>query len=190
MKPALLLVDVQNDFFPGGALATPEGDQIIEPVNRLIDMANERKLPVFATRDWHPEGHCSFEKQGGPWPPHCIRGTEGAAFHPDIRLPDRTAVITKAETQEKDAYSGFDETDLAERLRENEVDTVIVAGLATDVCVKNTVLDALMEDFNTIVVNEAIRGVDAEPGDRDRAVEEMKDRGAKFMSVDDLAPQS
>lgn len=185
-KQALLLVDVQNDFFPGGALPTPEGDTIVAPVNRLIETFRAESRPIVATRDWHPENHCSFEEQGGPWPPHCIQGSEGAAFKPEIELPKSATVISKADAPDKEAYSGFEGTDLAERLRDMDVSSLVVGGLATDVCVKNTVIDALNAGFDVTVVPEAISGVEANPGDSQKAVEEMKERGAAFVSVDDV----
>ena len=186
MKTALLLVDVQNDFFPGGPLATPEGDGIIEPVNRLIEMFERNGLPTYATRDWHPEGHCSFKEQGGPWPPHCIRETPGAAFNPAIQMPDSAVILSKATTQDRDAYSGFDGTDLADRLRQTVVSSLVVAGLATDVCVKNTVFGGLEEGFDVTVVREAISGVEAQPGDSEKAMQEMVDKGARLVSIDHL----
>lgn len=186
MKQALIAVDVQNDFFPGGALPTPQGDSIIDPMNRLIGVFEHKALPVVATRDWHPEDHCSFEAQGGPWPPHCIHGTEGAAFHPRIRFPDDAIVVSKATAREREAYSGFEGTDLAGELREREVTSLIIGGLATDVCVKHTVLDGLEEGFEVSVVQEAVSAVEAAPGDRRRALEEMISNGARLVSIDDL----
>lgn len=180
-EQALLLVDVQNDFFPGGALPTPNGDSIIRPVNRLIGTALAHQLPIFATRDWHPEDHCSFEAQGGPWPPHCIQDTEGAQFHPAVRMPRHTKVISKADERDKEAYSGFDKTDLAGKLRDEGISRLIVAGLATDVCVKNTVLDALKEGFEVFVVENAVSGIDNDPGDSDQALWEMQKAGAHIV---------
>lgn len=187
---ALILVDVQNDFFPGGALATPEGDALIEPVNRLIEYAERRAWPVFATRDWHPEDHCSFKAQGGPWPPHCIAETKGAAFHPRIRLPPDVRIISKALDSGRDAYSGFEGTELEEELDALAVDRVLIAGLATDYCVKNTVLDARKAGFDVDVVREAIRGVEANEGDSQAALDEMKAAGARFISLDELLPSA
>lgn len=187
VNTALLLIDVQNDFFPGGDLPTPEGDSIVGPVNRLIDMFQDESLPIYATRDWHPEDHCSFEEQGGEWPRHCVRNTEGAEFKPEIKLPKTATIISKAESPERDAYSGFDKTTLADRLREQDVKSLVVAGLATDVCVKYSVLDALDEGFDVTVVREAVSGVEAEPGDSERAIEEMKDKGAAIVSVTEVA---
>jgi len=186
MSKALLLVDLQNDFFPGGALPTPEGDTIVEPVNQLISMAQRKEQPIFATRDWHPENHCSFEEEGGPWPPHCIRGTEGAAFNREVDLPEDAEVISKAQSPERDAYSGFEGTDLAARLKEADASAIVVGGLATDICVKNTVLDALEEGFDVTVVREAISGVEAEPGDSREAVREMAEQGARILSIEEV----
>jgi nicotinamidase-related amidase len=152
----------------------------------MIELFSRKALPIFATRDWHPEDHCSFKAQGGPWPPHCIRETEGAAFHPDVHLPEGAAIVSKAERSDKDAYSGFEDTGLAQRLREMGVSQVVIGGLATDVCVKNTVLDALAAGFEVTVVREAISGVEAEPGDSEQAVAEMKNKGACFVAIDEL----
>lgn len=187
MKKALVLVDLQNDFFPGGALPVPEGDSVVEPVNRLIAMADRDDMPVYATRDWHPEKHCSFREQGGPWPPHCVRGTAGAEFHPGIELPENASVVSKAESADKDAYSGFQGTDLARRLRDAGVSSLVVGGLATEVCVKSTVFDALDEGFDVTVVREAVSGIDKESGDSGKALEQMRERGARIVSIHDLA---
>jgi nicotinamidase/pyrazinamidase len=185
-QAALLLVDLQNDFFPGGALPTPEGDQVVGPVNQLIERFQCRLLPMVATRDWHPENHCSFKKQGGRWPPHCIRHTVGAAFHPDVHLPATAIVVSKATAPEVEAYSGFEGTDLALRLRLMKVGSLVIGGLATDYCVKHTVLDALKAAFNVTLVREAIRGVEAETGDSARAIAEMQAQGACIVSLDEL----
>lgn len=175
---ALLVVDMQNDFLPGGALGVPEGHQVTAPINHLIGMYAARGLPVFASRDWHPQDHCSFAQQGGPWPPHCIAGTEGAAFTAEMALPEDAIVISKAGTSGADAYSAFSGTDLARQLRDRGVRRVTVCGLATDYCVLNTVTDALEEGFDTIVVPEAMRAVDVHPGDGGRALDRMVARGA------------
>ena len=186
MSTALVLVDLQRDFFPGGALPVPEGDAIVEPVNRLIEMFQQEGLPMFATRDWHPADHCSFEARGGPWPAHCIRDTIGATLHPRVHLPADVPVISKATGRDRDAYSGFESTDLAERLRAAHARRLVVCGLATDICVKNTVLDARARDFAVQVVREATRGVDAAPGDSRRALEEMKAAGAQAVTLQDV----
>jgi nicotinamidase/pyrazinamidase len=175
---ALLIVDMQNDFLPGGALGVPEGHQVIPPINQLIGMYASRGLPVFASRDWHPRDHVSFAARGGPWPPHCMAGTAGAEFTAEMALPEDAIVISKADTSDVDAYSAFSGTTLARQLRERGVTRVTVCGLATDYCVLNTVTDALEEGFDTIVVPEAMRAVDVKPGDGSRALDRMVARGA------------
>lgn len=178
---ALLLVDVQNDFLPGGSLAVPGGDAVIGPLNHCIAQFTRAGLPVFATRDWHPPQHCSFREQGGPWPPHCIAGTPGAAFAADLHLPPDAVVVAKATTAEQDAYSGFEGTELAARLREVDVRRLFVGGLATDYCVLNTVRDALAEGFAVMLLRDAIRAVDVQPGDGERAIAEMRSLGARLV---------
>lgn len=180
---ALILVDVQNDFLPGGALAVPEGDQVVAPLTRLAARFAELGLPVFATRDWHPAHHCSFAPQGGPWPPHCVAATDGAAFAPDLRLPDSSVVISKATETTRDAYSGFQGTTLAVQLAQLGVRRVFVGGLATDYCVLNTVRDALAAGLEVVVLTDAIRAVDVNPGDGDRALAEMIAAGARAGSA-------
>ncbi len=182
-ESALVLVDVQNDFCPGGALAVPEGDKVVPPLNDLAQRFHEADRPVVATRDWHPPDHTSFAAQGGPWPPHCVQGTEGAAYHPGLDLPPGTVEVRKGDDPDAEAYSGFlghgeDGTPLAPLLREMGVERLVVGGLATDYCVKNTVLDALEEGFDVLLVTDAIRGVNVEPGDSREAVETMLDAGA------------
>ncbi|MEE9167053.1 MAG: bifunctional nicotinamidase/pyrazinamidase [Candidatus Neomarinimicrobiota bacterium] len=181
-KHALIIVDLQNDFCPGGSLAVTDGDKIVPVVNRLIRTFEEAGQPIFATRDWHPANHCSFQDQGGPWPPHCVQNTIGAEFHPDLKLPPGATVISKATSAQREAYSGFDGTDLASRLKLAEVDTVTVCGLATDYCVKGTVSDGLSEGFKVTVVENGIRGVNVKPGDSEKALTEMKRNGALVAS--------
>lgn len=187
-KQALIIVDLQNDFCPGGSLAVPDGDRIVPVVNELIERFSGAGLPIFATRDWHPEGHISFKAQGGLWPPHCVQNTTGVEFHPELRLPDSATIISKADTRERDAYSGFDGTNLEALLKEAEVDQVVVCGLATDYCVKATVLDGLKAGFKVIVVEDAIRGVDVEPGDSRKALAEMKEAGAILAQHSAIRP--
>ncbi len=175
---ALLLVDVQNDFCPGGALAVPEGDAVVPVLNRWIGAARDAGIPIYASRDWHPAGHVSFEERGGPWPPHCIQGTEGAAFHPDLTLPEAAEVISKGTDPDRDQYSAFDGTGLGERMRAEGITRVWVGGLAQDVCVRASVLDALAEGFDTHLIRAATRPVDVQPGDGDRALTEMREAGA------------
>lgn len=173
---ALLLVDVQNDFCPGGALPVEAGDRIIPVLNRWLRAARERGIPIYASRDWHPRGHVSFAESGGPWPAHCIQDTPGAAFHPDLELPQDVVLVTKGVRFDRDQYSAFDETGLAERLREERVDRLWVGGLALDVCVRAGVLDALRHGFDVRLLVDATRPVGADAGRR--ALEEMAAAGA------------
>lgn len=175
---ALLIVDLQNDFLPGGALAVPRGDLVIAPINALIDLYHERGLPIYASRDWHPEGHCSFTAQGGPWPPHCVAATEGALFSEALQLPEEAIVISKALTAGEDAYSAFNGTGLARSMLADGITRLAVCGLATDYCVLNTVLDGIEAGFEVLLVLEATRAVEVKPGDGDRAIAGMLARGA------------
>ncbi len=174
LKPgdALLLVDVQNDFMPGGALPVAEGDAVVDVLNGWISAAREAGVPVFASRDWHPEGHVSFEERGGPWPPHCVQDTGGAAFHADLDIAG-VHVVSKAATADKDAYSAFEGTDLAERLAEARVHRVWIGGLALDYCVRATALDAVHAGFETHVLLGATRAISEESArDARRTMEE------------------
>ena len=185
-KTVLLLVDVQNDFCPGGALAVPEGDRIIPPLNALIRRCREKSIPIVATRDWHPPDHCSFKKNGGPWPEHCVQGTPGAAFHPGLALdPSHDTIISKAVQTDRDAYSGFENTGLREFLKKDAAQILYIGGLATDYCVKATALDALQEGFQVFVVRDGIRGVEVQPGDTQRALEAMQKAGAVLISSEE-----
>lgn len=176
---ALLIVDVQNDFLPGGSLAVAEGDQVVGALNDYISIFSRQGLPIYATRDWHTPDHCSFKAQGGPWPPHCVAGSPGAEFAPDLRLPaESVTVISKGTLQDKDAYSGFEGTDLAERLRSAGVKRLFIGGLATDYCVLNTVRDALREGFAVQLLRDAIRAVNVQPDDGAKAIAEMCRQGA------------
>jgi len=183
---ALLIVDIQNDFCPGGALAVTDGNAVIKPSNRLIEAFEQSGFPVILTRDWHPAAHSSFKENGGIWPPHCIAGTSGADFHEDLVIPDNAHIISKAIAVETDAYSGFEGTELNTFLKGLGTDEVIIAGLATDYCVKNTVLDALRLGYKTIVAAECIRAVNVNPGDETAAVDEMVAAGAVIESVEKL----
>jgi nicotinamidase/pyrazinamidase len=185
---ALLLVHIQNDFCPGGALAVPGADAIIPLANTLISRFHDKKLPILATRDWHPATHCSFHEQGGPWPVHCVQGSRGAQFHPDLVLPPGTLVISGATDPKREAYSGFDETTLEERLRDLNVRTLFVAGLATDYCVKETVLSACKLGFTVVLLQDAVRGIDVDPEDSEKAIAEMRAAGAVTATSDDLVP--
>ena len=175
---ALILVDVQNDFFPGGALPVPDGDEIIGPVNRL---AGQAPL-IVATRDWHPPDHASFVGQGGVWPVHCVRDTPGAQRHADLRARI-DAVVDTGQSREAAGYSGFENTTLEPLLRERGVDTVHVAGLALDYCVKATALDARAAGFRVIVHGEATRAVNVEPTDGERAVAELRAAGVEVREA-------
>ena len=176
MARALVIVDFQNDFTPGGALAVPDGDAIADRVNALA-ASGEYDL-VVATRDWHPPDHGSFAEQGGPWPVHCVAGTPGAGLHPALDAARVEAIVDKGQDPGTEGYSGFEGTDLATLLRERGVDQVTIVGLATDYCVKNTALDALRQGFSVIVDSTAVRGVEVEPGDSERALEEVRAAGA------------
>ncbi len=183
-KDALLIIDVQNDFCPGGALAVVGWDKVVPVLNHCIERFKAAHLPVFATRDWHPEKTSHFKTSGGPWPPHCIQGTKGAEFHPDLKLPDDATVVSAGIGADEDGYSGFEGEDaagvkLADLLRNRGVERIFVGGLATDYCVKFTVLDALKEGFKAVLIEAAMRGVNLQPGDSERAMAEMLRAGAK-----------
>lgn len=175
---ALLIIDMQRDFLPGGSLGVPRGDLVIAPINTLIDLYHQRGLPIYASRDWHPLDHCSFAAQGGPWPPHCVAGSEGARFSADLRLPADSIVVSKADSAAADAYSAFSGTGLAGAMRARGISRVSVCGLATDYCVLSTVLDGIEEGFEILLVPEAVRAVDVKSGDGDHAVARMLGRGA------------
>jgi len=182
-KQALIVVDVQNDFCPGGTLAVAHGDEVVEPLNQVIDDFLERGAPVYKSRDWHPPATKHFEAHGGTWPVHCVQNTKGAEFHPALRDDPRIEVLSKG-LGDKDCYSAFDETDLASQLHAQDVEEVVIGGLATDYCVKNTVLDALNNGFKVKALKNAMRAVDLQPGDGDRAIEEMRAAGADIVSTD------
>lgn len=185
---ALVVVDVQQDFLPGGALAVPAGDKVVPVLNTYLQRFAARRLPVFATRDWHPPDHCSFVAAGGPWPPHCIAGTAGAQFPPDLALPAAIEVVSKASARAPDAYSGFAGTDLAARLRQVGARRVFVGGLATDYCVLNTVQDALAEGFEVVLLVDAIRAVDVRPRDGAAAIAAMRRQGARAANLRTVNP--
>jgi nicotinamidase/pyrazinamidase len=174
---ALLVIDFQNDFTAGGALAVPDGDAIAGRVNELI-ASGDFDL-VVATRDWHPANHGSFKEQGGPWPPHCVQGTHGAELHPSVPRDKVDVVVNAGYEPDLEGYSGFEATDLAATLRERDVDDVTVVGLATDYCVRHTAADALREGFDVTIDRAGIRGIDVEPGDSERALDELRTAGAQ-----------
>lgn len=184
---ALVLVDIQNDFCPGGALAVREGDQIINVVNRIAPSFQF----VAATKDWHPANHISFKAQGGPWPPHCVQGSRGAELHPDLNRSGIDLIVRKGYQPEKDTFEGLDAVNengstLGEILKRKNVDSIYVAGLATDYCVKVTVLDALKKGFRVFAITDAMRAVDIEPGDGQRALDEMKASGAQLVTSGEI----
>jgi nicotinamidase/pyrazinamidase len=185
-KRALIVVDVQNDFCPGGALAVVQGDEVVAPLNKLIHEFLERGEPVFKSRDWHPEKTKHFAAFGGTWPVHCVQNTKGAEFHPELIDDIHIRIVSKGMGDE-DSYSAFDGTDLALQLRRLGVEEVWVGGLATDYCVKNTVLDALKEGFQVKALEDAMRAVDVNPGDGQRAIEEMRESGAEIVDSEGTA---
>ena len=187
---ALLVIDMQYDFLPGGSLGVPEGDQVLAPVNALMAKFAARGLPVYASRDWHPENHCSFTERGGPWPPHCVAETRGAAFSDELLLPADTVIISKADTVDVDAYSAFNGTALADHLRHHGIRRVFVCGLATDYCVLNTALDARANGFETVIVPEAMRAVNVQSEDGDRALAQMRAAGATTAALADLGEET
>jgi nicotinamidase/pyrazinamidase len=181
---ALVIVDVQNDFLPGGSLAVQGGEKIIAPLNRYIEAAQAKGLPIFATRDWHPPSHCSFKEQGGIWPPHCVANSEGAQFSSELNSPRSTLVISKGTELEKDAYSGFEGTDLDERLRSAGISRVLIGGLATDYCVLNTVKDAIKQGYDVLLLQDAIEAVNVQPKDGEKAIDEMTSLGAIAITLE------
>ena len=192
MKSALLIVDVQNDFCPGGALPVPEGDRVVAPLNRAARLFAAAGLPVVASRDWHPAVTSHFHDFGGIWPSHCVQGSRGAEFHPQLQLPPGCLLVSKGFEADADSYSAFDGRlpdgrSLQELLAGMGVVKLYVGGLATDYCVKESVLAAIRTDLQVVVLEDAIAGVDVTAGDSLRAIEEMKAAGASFCAVSALA---
>ena len=182
MRTALIVVDVQADFCPGGALAVRYGDQVVPRLNAIIRLFEGSGLPVFFTRDWHPPDHVSFRSQGGPWPSHCVQGSPGAKFHHGLHVPRGAEVISKGGSPSEEAYSGFQGTDLESKLRKLGADELLIGGLATDYCVKETALDALRAGFRVGVLKDCVRPVDAKPGDGAGALLEMQKAGAELTT--------
>jgi len=181
MADALLIIDFQNDFTPpDGALAVAGGDEIGEPIQRLAPSFDV----VAATRDWHPPDHASFETEGGPWPVHCVRGTHGAELHPAMDQVNVDFIVDVGRERDDEGYSGFEKSDLAQQLRDRRVERVVICGLATDYCVRASTLDACREGFDVTVVKDAIRPVEVELGDGERAIEQMLAAGAKLATSD------
>jgi nicotinamidase/pyrazinamidase len=185
-RDALLVVDVQNDFLPGGALGIAHGDAIVPPINRLLDAWRARGWPVFLSRDWHPVDHCSFAAQGGPWPVHCVAGTAGAAFAPSLRMGPGDTIISKATSPDKDAYSALDGTPLAEDLRHAGVRRLFIGGLATDYCVRATGIDARAADVEAVILRDAVCAVDVQPGDGERALAELSAAGCEIATTGEV----
>ncbi len=184
---ALLVVDVQNDFLPGGALGVPDGDRVLAPINKAIAVFLARGLPIFASRDWHPVGHCSFREQGGPWPVHCVAGTPGAAFSSALDLPATATLVYKATRVDEEAYSVFGGTGFEGMLRSAGVRRIFIGGLATDYCVLATTRDARLLGVSVVVLADAVCAVNVKPGDDERALAEMRQLGAQFITSEELA---
>lgn len=178
---ALVLVDVQCDFLPGGRLAVPDGDAVVPLLKTWIERFVAAGLPVAATRDWHPPDHCSFVSQGGPWPQHCVIDTPGAAFAPGLRLPVGTTIVSKGTRHDEIGYSEFEGSGLHRQLQQLGVRRVFVGGLATDYCVLNTVLDAIRLGYEVVLLTDCIRPVECQPGDGERAISRMLAAGAVAM---------
>jgi nicotinamidase/pyrazinamidase len=186
---ALIIVDLQNDFLPGGALGVPDGDAVIAPLNACIAKFSQAGAPIFATRDWHPADHCSFRARGGPWPPHCIADTRGAAFAANLMLPKDVIVISKASSADADAYSGFDHTELEKQLAARGCRRAFIAGLATDYCVRATTLDAMRAGLQTVVLEDGVRAVNVKPTDGESALAELQAQGARLAHSAELRAQ-
>ena len=189
--PALLIVDLQNDFCPGGALEVADGDQVVPVLNRLAARAAALGLPVYASRDWHPIDSIHFSANGGQWPAHCVAGTPGARLHPDLALPSRAMIVSKGTTRDEHGYSAFEgqvtgRGALADDLVARGVDHLIVGGLATDYCVRASVLDARRLGFGVTVVEDGVRAVNLAPGDGTRAIDEMREAGANVIPASDI----
>jgi len=180
-KRALIVVDVQNDFCPGGSLEVTRGDEVVTPLNKLINQFLNRGEPVYKTRDWHPAKTKHFQAYGGIWPVHCVQNTYGSEFHRDLSDDPRATIVSKGMNESADGYSGFDGTNLAQLLKEEGVNEVWVGGLATDYCVKHTVLDALREGFEVKALADAMRAVNVNPDDGAKAIDEMRDAGAEIV---------
>jgi nicotinamidase/pyrazinamidase len=189
-RDALILVDVQNDFCPGGALAVENGDEVVPVLNRYIERFVALRLPIFATRDWHPVKTTHFKAYGGVWPVHCVQGTHGAEFHPDLKLTPEITIVSAGMAADEDGYSGFLGRDssgrsLAALLRDRGVERLLIGGLATDYCVKHTALDGIQEGFQVMLIGDAVRGVNLNPGDSEQAIKEMSAAGAIVVRGND-----
>jgi len=179
---ALVIVDMQNDFMPTGTLQVPDADKIVPVLNKYIDMFVSNKLHIFATRDWHPPNHISFKQRGGVWSMHCVKDTLGAEFHSDLKIPRSARIISKGIEANKEAYSGFEGTDLAKKLEQNNIKCVLIGGVATDYCVKNTAFDAIKVGLNVVLLEDAVRGIK----DSNGAIKEMQSKGVKIVSINEI----
>lgn len=193
MPDALIVVDAQNDFCPGGALAVPDGDAVVAVLNEYLRRAAAAGMPLYASRDWHPERTTHFAAYGGKWPAHCVRGTPGAEFHPSLRLPPSAVVVSKGVGDRDEGYSAMEATlpdgrTLLHALRQAGVARVHVGGLATDYCVRATVLDALAAGLEVRWLSDASRAVDVVPGDGARATAEMLAAGARAETLPEFTP--
>ena len=183
---ALIIVDVQYDFMPGGALPVPSGDKVVPVLNDYIQIFKQSRGVIVASRDWHPKDHSSFKEYGGIWPVHCVQNTHGAEFHKDLKLPEDVYIVSKATERDKDAYSAFQGTQLVEYLRNQGIKRVFVGGLATDYCVKATVLDALAQGFCTFFLFDASKGVEVNKGDVEKSIDDMLNNGAIVLTLQDI----
>jgi len=187
---ALIVVDMQNDFMPSGILPVKDADKIVPVLNEYINKFSEKGQPVFFTRDWHPENHISFKGYGGIWPPHCVQETEGAKFHKDLIIPsDNKFIISKGTSKDFDAYSGFQGTVLNDLLKERGIKRVFVGGVATDYCVKNTVLGAINLGYQVFLLSDAIKGVDINPDDSKKAINLMLSKGVVLINIQKIINQ-
>jgi nicotinamidase/pyrazinamidase len=188
INKALLIVDVQNDFCPGGALGVQNGDRIVPILNRYIERFAQAGMPIFVTRDWHPPMTTHFNTAGGVWPPHCIQGSKGAEFHPDLRISNEAIILSKGTAVDEDSYSAFAAADargvpLQDLLRQRGIERIYVGGLATDYCVKETVLEGLMQGFEVVLLQDAVCGVNLQPEDSARAIDAMVKAGVTVAST-------
>ncbi len=187
LRQALIIVDMQNDFCPGGALAVPDGDRIVSVLNRYIGFCVRKKMPIFATRDWHPPKTKHFKKYGGLWPAHCVRLTKGAQFPSGLRLPETAIIVSKGMDPERDSYSAFDAVNgqgvsLLDLLKILRVQRLLIGGLAMDYCVKFSVLDALKKGFRVGLLADAVKGVNIKPDDSRKAISLVLEKGAKKIT--------
>ncbi|OQW41971.1 MAG: nicotinamidase [Proteobacteria bacterium SG_bin4] len=183
---ALMIIDMQNDFMAGGSLEVPGSDTLIPVLNHYIACFQQSRLPVIATRDWHPPDHCSFVQQGGSWPPHCIAGSAGAAFHTDLMLPADAFIVSKATLREADAYSGFSGTGLQDLLQSLHIDRIFIGGVAIEYCVHETVNDALQLGYSVTVLLDAVQAINHKPHDSEQAIDDMIAHGARLTQFQEL----